>query len=307
VNKEYVEGVAVDSTGNVLAAGYTIQVNPDGSQVYCIMQVSKVASTGTTLWIKQIGNTNGGHESANGIGADAAGNVYVSGSFIGAVDFDPGPRTNIVKGGPNDNGFVLKLTPAGDFGWVSPFVSTTGSNCECFDLVMDGGGNIVVGGAYTGLVDFKPGNGTLTLPYSSSGNGFIEKLNSAGSLVWAQQVGTGAVRSLALDAAGNVYVQGLFSVQGDFNPGAGTTILTSNGSSDVYVAKFSAAGTFAWAVSFGGTGLDWSEGVAVDVAGNVYVAGFYYNTVDFNPDPLATYNLNSAGSDDIFLLKLTQS
>lgn len=155
---------------------------------------------------------------------------------------------------------------------------------------------------------FDPGSGTYTLPYSGSGNyGFIEKLNSAGSLVWVRQVGTGSVRSLALDVAGNVYVQGLFSVQGDFNPGTGTTLLTSQGGTDVFVAKFTDAGTFVWAVSFGGTGNDLSEGIAVDTAGNVHVAGGFYGTVDFDPNPVSTNLITSAGSNDLFLLKLTQS
>ena len=307
-DKEYVNGIAVDGAGNVFAAGSTLKLNPDGSQAYCNIQVEKFSAVGTALWAKQIGNANGGNGGASGIGTDTAGNVYVSGAFSGKVDFDPGTATHFVQGTLNDNGFVLKLTAAGNFGWVSPFVNqnSTSSSNGC-DLAVDGSNNIVVGGDYRGTVDFDPGKGTQTLP--SGGGGFIAKLNSAGSLIWAQQAGSGAaaVHSLALDVDGNIYAQGLFQNQSDFDPGTGTNILTSNGSTDVFVTKYSASGVYQWAVSFGGTGTDGSNGIAVDAAGNVYVAGLYYNTVDFDPDPFASDLLTSAGANDAFLVKFRQS
>lgn len=308
---EYAEGIAVDGAGNVLTAGYTIRLNADGSQQYSKLQVNKFSPSGSTVWGKQIGNTNGGHESAFGVGADAAGNVFVCGAFEGTVDFDPTANTkgDTVTGAAGDNGYVLKLTAAGSFGWVSPFVGQTSSaTSQCSDLAVDGGGNVVVGGAYRGSVDFKPGTGTYSLPTTGGGGGFVAKLTSAGALAWAQPAGTGytAVHGLTLDAAGSVYVVGQFQGQVDFQPGTGSTILTSHGSTDVFVSKFSAAGTFAWATSFGGTGSDRAEGIAVDAAGNVYVAGYYYDTIDFDPDPIASYGLTSAGASDIFLVKFRQ-
>lgn len=311
--QEYVEGVAIDSAGNVLTAGYTFKVNPDGSNAYVNMQIGKFAPTGTPLWQKKIGNTNGGNEAAFGIGADTAGNVYVSGSFKGTVDFDPGSNIKNVQGGPNDNGFVLKLTANGDFGWASPFVAqTSGASSGCRDLVVDGNGNVVVGGYYRGPVDFKPGSGTYKLPYYSdtTGGGFVEKLNSSGAMLWVQPVGAvgySAVNDLALDSAGNVYTVGTFQGQLDFDPGSGTTNLTSNGGTDVFVAKFNTTGAFQWAVSFGGTGNDYASGIAVDSSGNVYVAGYYFDTVDFDPNPLSTKLKTSAGFNDAFLLKLKQT
>src|SRR5262249_17902094 len=152
---------------------------------------------------------------------------------------------------------------------------------------------------YRGAVDFKPGGGTYTLPYSgSNGGGFVTKLNSSGSLTWAKPVGIGmsAVNDLTLDASGDIYLTGSFQGQVDFDPGAGTTLLTSNGSTDVFVAKFTSSGNFAWSVSFGGTYIDMGMGIAVDAAGNVSVVGIYYNTVDFDPDPSATYLLTSGGA-----------
>lgn len=111
---------------------------------------------------------------------------------------------------------------------------------------------------------------------------------------------------LALDSAGNVFATGIFNRTTDFDPGAGTNVMTSNGGTDVFVTKFSATGAYQWAVSVGGTGNDWARGIAVDGGGNVHVAGYFYNTVDFNPDADSISTLTSTGGSDGFLLKLLQ-
>ncbi|MDZ4780180.1 MAG: SBBP repeat-containing protein [Planctomycetia bacterium] len=308
---EIVNGITVDGAGNVYTAGSTSTK----------LQVEKFSASGTPLWAKQISGASGADAVGNGIDTDAAGNVYVGGGFSGKVDFDPGAGTQNVNAGANDNGFVLKLTAAGNYGWVSTFASqTSASYSKCNDLLVDGANNIIVGGSYYGSVDFKPGNGTYVLPTwvfppggsgAYSGPGFITKLNSAGALVWAQQVGSGVeggggVMGLALDSAGNVFATGIFNRTTDFDPGAGTNVMTSNGGTDVFVTKFSATGAYQWAVSVGGTGNDWARGIAVDGGGNVHVAGYFYNTVDFNPDADSISTLTSTGGSDGFLLKLLQ-
>lgn len=60
----------------------------------------------------------------------------------------------------------------------------------------------------------------------------------------------------------------------------------------------------AWAKSTGSTGIDRGMAIKSDSAGNIYVLGFFSNTVDMNPNA-GVYNLTSAGSTDIFLQKLT--
>jgi hypothetical protein len=103
---------------------------------------------------------------------------------------------------------------------------------------------------------------------------------------------------------GGIYLVGDLNGQADFDPGTGSTLLTSNGARDVFVAKYTSSGSFAWAISFGGTGLDYATGIDMDSAGNLYVAGYYSSSVDFNPDPLSDSLLTSAGAQDMFLLKL---
>jgi hypothetical protein len=308
---EYAYGITVDGNGNVFTTGNT--------NAYAMIQVQKFNASGALLWTKEVGNTTGGN-SGQGLDTDAAGNVYICGSFRGAVDFNPGTGKKNVNGGAKDNGFVLKLTSAGNFGWVSTFANRTSSaSNSCNDLVLDSSNNIVVGGSYRGSVDFNPGKATFSLPYTVQsgavlGGGFLAKLNSSGGLVWASKVADSfaSVASVALDAFGNVYATGAFQAPNlgtgtyDFDPGAGTNSVTCNGRTDFYVAKYSATGAYQWAVAFGGTGLEHGNGIALNSAGDIYVAGYFSGNVDFDPDPDAELVLTGAGDADGFLLKLGQ-
>jgi hypothetical protein len=111
---------------------------------------------------------------------------------------------------------------------------------------------------------------------------------------------------VALDSSGNTYVVG--SIEGQINFfGGSSTPVSSHGSADAYVAKYSPVGTPLWAFAIGSTNYDTANGVAVDSSGNVYVTGQFSGTVDFNPSSTATANLTAQGSNSAFVLKLTSS
>jgi hypothetical protein len=129
------------------------------------------------------------------------------------------------------------------------------------------------------------------------------------TLQWAKQIegqGYDYGTAIALDAAGNIYLAGDFEDTTDFDPGPGVYNLVAPGwYSDAFVAKYDASGNFTWAKKLGGSDLDQSHAIAVDASGNVYTAGSFYGTADFNPG-FGTYNLTAAG-DDIFISKLDAS
>ena len=101
--------------------------------------------------------------------------------------------------------------------------------------------------------------------------------------------------AIAADASGNVYLAGYFTGSIDFGGG----LLSSAGSSDLYVASFSSSGAYRWARAHGSTGADPGRGQAMDSGGNVYVTGYFTRTMN-----LGGGAMTSKGSYDIFLLKL---
>lgn len=109
--------------------------------------------------------------------------------------------------------------------------------------------------------------------------------------------------SIAVDGDGNIYSTGSFSGTTDFDPGIDTVEITSNGETDIFVAKADSLGNYIWAVNFGGTLEDEGNAIAVDASGNVFVTGFYQENVDFEPGS-GTTNLNNSGDYDVFVIKL---
>src|SRR6185436_15818325 len=117
---------------------------------------------------------------------------------------------------------------------------------------------------------------------------------------WAKQMGDPGAsigESIAVDPAGKVYTTGLFWDTADFDPGPGLHNLIAAGDADVFVSKLNASGNFAWAKKIGGTDFEMGNAIALDGSWNVYVAGYFYGTVDFDPGP-GTYNVTASGTNE---------
>jgi hypothetical protein len=269
--------------------------------------IVKLNSLGNFVWAAHINGPTGG----SALTTDASGNVYVTGEANGTTDFDPGPGTvNLTQGGGGDI-FVLKLTASGTYGWA--FLIGDNYNEQGRGIEVDASGNVYVTGVFNGIVDFDPGSGVSNLTGDS--DIFVLKLNSSGNYIWAKGMGspyTGPTTTfdagydIDIDASGNVYTTGSFRGTADFNPGSGTYTLTSLGWSDIFVSKLDASGNFVWADSFGGTNFDTGEGLELDASGNIYIGGWFNNTVDFDPGP-GTYTISSAAYQDVCIIKLNPS
>lgn len=139
----------------------------------------------------------------------------------------------------------------------------------------------------------------------------ITTLN-AQEFVWAKSMGNTmntdqSGQAIGQDAAGNVYVAGLFAGTTDFDPGPGVfnLPLTGVGTQDLFILKLDVSGKLVWVKQIGATTFDSFVSLFVDPLGNVVVAGGYRDVVDFDPGP-GVFNLSNVGNnrDDIFILKL---
>lgn len=132
---------------------------------------------------------------------------------------------------------------------------------------------------------------------------------------WAKSMGGISVEtgnSIALDGFGNVYTTGSFYKTVDFDPGPGTFNLTAHAFRDIFILKLDAVGNFVWAKNLGGTSINEGVSIAVDASGNVYTAGTFKDTTDFDPGPgifnLITTGINHAPNNGhAFILKLDTS
>jgi len=259
----------------------------------------------TFSWVRTHA-ASGGNE-AKGITSDASGNVYACGNFSGTMDFDPGAGVFNLTATAGTDAFVYKLTQSGNFVWARKFSGT--SLDQSNEVFVDASGNVFIAGSFSETTDFDPGAGTVNLTSAGTVDGFIVKLNASGNFLWARQVGGASsdyANEAVVDGAGNVYICGSFWQTVDFDPGAGVYNLVSAGDGDAFALKLNSAGNFVWARRIGGTGTENSNALSMDNASNVYLSGYFENTVDFDPGA-ATYNLASSGSLDFFVLKLNSA
>lgn len=262
------------------------------------------------VWTKTFGNT--ADESAEAITTDLSANVITVGTFSGTVDFDPsGSVANLTATGTSQDIYISKLNSAGAYVWAKKIGNASGERIN--DVVTDASGNIYITGAYIGTVDFDPSATTVNLvSNASSSDIFIAKYNSLGALVWAKSLGGANFdegQRLDIDASNNLYVAGTFTGTADFDPSALTKTLTVfGGSNDVFVGKYDASGNYLWAWSIGGTGYESATGIKCNSAlGFLAVTGtFNGNSTDISPN-YSGVNVNTAGNTDIFITRMATS
>ncbi|MDZ4858892.1 MAG: SBBP repeat-containing protein [Candidatus Hydrogenedentes bacterium] len=126
---------------------------------------------------------------------------------------------------------------------------------------------------------------------------------------WALGMGSpdsDAGQEIALDQNRSVYVVGYFQGTVDFDPGLQEHELTAVAEADAYVLKLNSDGKFQWVRQVGGSGTEIPYALELDADGNIYVAGTFTETADFNPGA-GTANRTAKGDPDNFVLKLNSA
>lgn len=272
------------------------------SQTAASAFILKLDPSGNFVWAKTIGSNMG--TNLESFYVDFSGQVLMAGDYTGTVDLDPGAATVLVATTGQTDVFLVQLDASGNYTWGKTFGGSSFDHCA--DVAVNGSGEIILTGYFSGSCDFEPGTGTTSLTASST-DIYVAVYSSAGTFTWVKGIGgSGADAASSVVITGtDIAVTGSFESSVDFDPGSGSTILTAaTGISDGFVLALTSNGTFAWAAEMGGSSVDGGQSIARDIAGNLYVSGRFSGTADFDPGA-GTSNLVSAGGLDIFMLKLT--
>ena len=259
----------------------------------------------TLEWAGRVGGNN--RDAGNALEIDATGNVFTTGIYKGTVDFDPGPGLfNLISLNNSSDIFIQKLDPAGNFIWAK---SISGVDSEqVWDMVLDAQGNIYLTGYITDSTDFDPGSGIYRLGAQGYYDAFVCKLDSAGNLLWARNMGAAFTetqgRAIDVDPAGNVYTTGLFEFEGDFDPSpeVADTFMLIGSFQDIFIQKLDANGDFQWARRFGELYNDEVHSLKIAPDGQVLVFGHVTGTPKYGT-VTATDSITVNGRDP-FLLRI---
>jgi len=286
-------GIATDAAGNTyitggfssptISFGATTLTNNGGGNVY----ITKYDANGNVIWAKSAGGIYSDHGSS--IAIDAAGNTYITGGFSSpTITYGATTLTNNSNNIYSDI-FIAKYDVNGNVLWVKSSGGTSDDEGE--SIALDAAGNAYITGYFQSpTITF----GATTLTNIGNYNTFITKYDTNGNVIWAKSSdGSTGVQSfsIASDASGNTTITGFF-----YNASVtfGTTTLTNNGLSDIFIVKYDTNGNVIWAKSSGGTSDDWGYSIVMDAAGNAYITGeFGSSAVIFG----ATTLTNNGGGD----------
>lgn len=275
------QGIDVDASGNAYVTGLTqngfIVTGGVPQTVYgggnWDVFVSKLDPSGTALlYSTYLGGT--GDDRGEAIRVDASGNAYVTGwAYSGNFPTTGGAFKTVSSG--NDC-FIAKLNPSGSLVY-STYIGGNG-NDDGYAIDIDPSGNAYITGL-TVFGTFPTTAGAFRTTNQGNGDGFIVKLNSAGTSVIYSTIfggnGDDDCLGIAVDSAGNAFVTGS-TTSTNFPTTAGAYQTLSQG---IFVSKMNPNGTaLVYSTTIGGGSNTASCGIAVDPAGNAYVGGWTQGT-----------------------------
>ncbi|HKP93215.1 MAG TPA: SBBP repeat-containing protein [Chthoniobacterales bacterium] len=317
---EEARGIAADAAGNAYVAGFTSSTNfptanalqssigTDGQDAF----VTKLNADGSALVYSTYLGGNGSSEFGEAIAVDSSGNVYVTGSTFSG-DF---PTVNPIQatfGGGTSDAFITKINAAGTALVYSTYLggsddaAISGVGLETGRAIaVDSSGNAYVAGEENST-NFPTAN-AIQATYGGGGtDAFVAKINAAGSaLVYSTYLGGGAQDSgegIKADASGNAYVAGFtqstnFPTANAIQPVNGGTTITQ----DAFVTKINATGSaLVYSTYLGGTGGEIAFGIAVNGAGEAYVAGSTASATSF--PVMDAIQCERNGGQDLFITK----
>ncbi len=317
-------GITVDNSGVYITgrfegiANFNTPSNPASNTLISdgdsdIFVAGFDVNTGQLLWAQRAG----GSKSDNGKGITVYnGGIYVTGSFSGTANFNTpsSPTSHTLVSTAQDQGligdiFVAKYDAAGTVQWLRRAGGEY--NNSNIGITADISG-VYVTGSFSGTANFNTPSDPASNTLISAGRNldiFVAKYNDAGMVQWLRRAGgSGSDVGLSITVANSmIYVTGQIQNIANFNTPsdpASNTLISASPNTDIFVAKYNAAGMVQWLRRAGGSASDYGTGIAADISG-VYVSGQFTNIADFNTpsDPASNTLVSSDLDTEIFVAK----
>lgn len=268
----------------------------------------KYDNNGNLIWVYDLCDTSAATGGGGKIAFDSNNNdIYISGYFSGTIDFDRGVGTATITAVGQYDPYIAKYDTSGSFIWAGSLsaASSIGINAIYIDHTTS---DILITSSFWGVADFDLSSNVYSVnPNNNYSVIYFAKYSSNGNLIWIKQTNStgnlGLGKSIITDNNSNVYLAGYYTGTTDFDPDTGIANITSNGGEDIFFAKYDSAGNYSWARSIGGLGYyDQPTSIVLDVAGSIYLTGYFINTMDADPDAGVAI-LNPSISQNIFVGK----
>eukprot|EP00435_Cladocopium_sp_Y103_P017238 s787_g4.t1 len=261
----------VDRVGNAWVAGYTLgSLDGNTNAGWADIFLMKFDAQGVHQWTRQRGGERSDY--ARALQVDAKGNVLIAGETQSSLDGHS-------NAGDRDM-FLMKFDAQGVHQWTQQRGGATLN--RAWALQVDAKGNALVAGSTQDSLDGCHNAGDL--------DAFLMKFDAQGVHEWTRLYGgeyTDEARALQVDEAGNSWVAG--ATANALGDGA-----TNAGSLDIFLMKCNAQGVPQWITQRGGKKSDEAEALQVDGAGQAWVAGNTWSSLDGH---------SHAGRNDVFLMK----
>ena len=310
--------LAVDSLDNIYITNQfhgQIDVDPSANSYYlntlpsCTnIFVAKYDNNGSFKWAFPILDSFTYTRDAY-IEIDKEQNLLLSGSYYKTTDFDPSANTYtlcpIKKTSPA--GFLAKYDTNGTLIWVNSLAGKNGGGAEILDIEVDNCNNILITGNCGDTIDFNPGIGVYNLNSPFGSDYFLAKYSPNNNLLWAfvisgnyNEWGT----NIRIGSNNNIYVAGTFRTANiDFDPSpTNTTILSTHGQSDIFLAKYDSLGNMIFTKSIGGLDNEYIYDLDIDLHENLYwVINYWSNGWDCDFSTNSQVISQQGGGDDLIL------
>jgi len=301
LEEDRLNSVNFDGLGNVLVCGATQSSNnisTTGAHQSSLGSVGsfdgmviKFTPSGLRQWGTYYGGL--GYDELYSIAADAAGEVYTTGVTGSSSSISSTTGFQLNFGGGISDGFVVKFTGTGVRQWSTYYGGLLEDALTGISL--DNGLNVYVSGTTSSNNNIASTGAFQTANAGGNYDGFIVKLNAAGTREWATFFGGDDDDRIFNNCAynsGGLLITGLSGSASGIAT-AGTYQSSTAGSGDAYIVLFNSSGFREWGTYYGGTSQEVGFCVEESQTGDIYICGFTQG-IDGISTPNA-HQVNSGG------------